>query len=103
MSDAFSTERPTPLSLFQRPFVDTPPKPQKSAWSAYKARRDEYATDLANRISAHPKPRVGHFTVFDLCDGVCRYPTSDAPFLFCGAATAKDQSYCAAHLRICIR
>lgn len=61
----------------------------------------ESQEDAVARHEPHNAPRIGRMTITDLRAGQCRYPTSDEPFLFCGAAT--ETSYCIAHAGICYR
>jgi len=43
-----------------------------------------------------------HVSLLDLQPGECRWPHGEGPFTFCGHATVKDRSYCAAHAELAL-
>lgn len=105
MTDAFATERPTPLALFGTDWTDRRPAPiapkPKPVQQTHKLTL--YESALVER--PRTRPPIGAYALDDLDAAFtrCRYPTHDAPFLFCGAVTDGECSYCARHARECFR
>lgn len=108
MSETFTTERPTPLALFGTDWTDRPPAPIENKWRAAheksKAARAEFA-DMFRARSRRHAPQIGAYALDDLDAAFarCRYPTHDEPFLFCGAVTDGESSWCACHAAIVFR
>lgn len=105
MSETFATERPTPLALFDPGWSDRPPAPiaPKPKLVQQTHKLTLYESALVER--PRKRPQIGAYALDDLDAAFtrCRYPTHDAPFLFCGAATDGESSWCTCHAAIVFR
>lgn len=60
-------------------------------------RRPTREITLARKVHALQSMPKGRLELTELCDGVCRWPSGDGPFLFCGDASIAGRPYCLNH------
>lgn len=110
LAPGYGTERPGAFSAPLHISIDNGPNRERLKSGRYS--QDQRRRDAADRIAAdiaragRSKPAIGCFTVIDLDESVCHWPSGDiyaecVEHRFCGQPIArKGVSYCAPHYRM---